>query len=197
HGEVEDWRNPIINLSMTFEPDSRWVYNDACAMLCAAIIEKTSGKSLSDFAREHLFTPLGEREFYWFQNASGTTGGMGNLYISNLTFAKLGLLVLNKGKYQGKQIISSSWIEQCMTPALDLNDDWPEGTQYGFFWYLYPVQENGKTYQCAYATGNGGNKVFVLPELNMVLAVQSSAYGQGYGHGRAWYILYALLRALK
>ena len=62
----DNWVNFAISLPMIFTPGQKYVYNDVCPMLIGAIIEETSGKKLSDFAKENLFTPLGIREYYWY-----------------------------------------------------------------------------------------------------------------------------------
>ena len=95
----DDWVTYVLNLEKVFESGSRWVYNDAGPMLCSAIIQKTTGMSMAKFAEQFLFRPLGIREYYWYKSRQGITGGMGNLYITNVAFAKFGQLVLQKGKW--------------------------------------------------------------------------------------------------
>jgi CubicO group peptidase (beta-lactamase class C family) len=190
-----DWVNFAIALPMSSKPGETYVYSDVCPMLIGAIIEQASGKKLSDFANENLFTPLGIREFYWYTGAGGSTGPMGNLYISTLDFAKLGQLVLSKGQWQGKQIVSTGWINEISKKRFDLKGD-PFVKAYGYFWYSGTREANGHTYEFICASGNGGNLLFIVPDENLVVSLMSSAYGQGYGHYRSHNIFTFLLKSI-
>lgn len=193
----DNWVNFAIALPMLFTPGEKYVYNDVCPMLVGAIIEEASGKKLSDFARDNLFTPLGIREYYWYTAPDGRTGPMGNLYISALDFAKLGQLVINKGQWYGKKIISSTWINEISTKRFDISKEDPFANSYGYFWFFASKEVNGKKYDCIYASGNGGNLLFVVPSENLVVSLISSAYGQGYGHRRSRNIFEYILKSLN
>lgn len=192
----DNWVDFAISLPMIFTPGQKYVYNDVCPMLIGAIIEETSGKKLSEFAKENLFTPLGIREFYWYTASNGRTGPMGNLYLSTLDFAKLGQLVINKGQWQGKKIVSSSWIDEISRKRFDISKDDPIAQAYGYFWFVTTKEVNGKKYDCVYASGNGGNLLFTVPGENLVVSLTSSAYGQGYGHRRSHNIFMYVLKSL-
>ena len=191
----DHWVNFALSLPMIFEPGQKFVYNDICPMLVGAIIEETSGKKLSDFAKENLFSPLGIREYYWYTAPNGSTVPMGNLYLSTLDFAKLGQLVVNKGQWQGKKVISPAWINEMSTTQLTIDDGVANG--YGYFWWHTAKNVNGKKYDCIYASGNGGNLLFIVPSENLVVCLTSSAYGQGYGHRRSRNIFEYVLKALN
>ncbi|MEL7246805.1 MAG: serine hydrolase [Bacteroidota bacterium] len=186
-----DWLRYVLNLPMKFTSGERWVYNDAAALLTGAIIEETSGMSLAAFAEKNLFGPLGIEEYYWLSDATGRTGGMGNLYIGALDFAKIGLLVLNEGTWQEERLLSKDYIT-----ALSKEQIYdPNNGSYGYMWYLDEATIGNKTYPVFYASGNGGNRLFVIPEEDLVVSVQSSAYGYRYGHRRAWNIMRMVLLA--
>lgn len=193
----QNWVEYALSLPMLFTPGERYVYNDVCPMLIGAIIEKTAGMNLAAFAKENLFDPLGIREYYWYTAPNGHTVPMGNLYLSTLDFAKIGQLVLNEGKWNGNTIVSSQWIQKMTVKSLTIRQLDPFADYYGYFWFIREVQIGNKNYTCIYASGNGGNLLFVVPEANMVVALTSSAYGQGYGHTRSHYILDALLKSLE
>lgn len=192
----ENWVNFAVALPMLFKPGEKYVYNDVCPMLIGAIIEEASGQKLADFARENLFTPLGIREYYWYTAANGKTGPMGNLYLSALDFAKLGQLIINHGQWQGKQVLSKNWIDEISKKRFDLKDNDPFAEGYGYFWFLKTIEINKHRYECVYASGNGGNLLFVVPSENLVVSLLSSAYGQGYGHHRSRNIFTYVLKAL-
>ena len=193
----DDWVSYVLNLEKVFESGTKWVYNDAGPMLCSAIIQKTTGMSMAAFAEKYLFAPLGIREYYWYKSKMGITGGMGNLYITNLAFAKFGQLVLNKGKWGEEQIISSEWIEKMTSPLIEVSETGPPADAYGYFWYLgHKKNLDEKRIEYVFATGNGGNKIYVIPSEEMVISIQSSSYGTGRGHGQADAILTYLLQSL-
>ena len=191
----DDWMKYALNVPMKFEPGSRWVYNDICAMLTGAIIEEVTGKKLADFAEEYLFDPLGIEEYYWYTGPQNRTGAAGNLYLSTFDFAKFGLLVLNKGKYNGQQVISEKWIGEILQPRIDLPTDYfPE--KYGYFWYISEIEINGKTCGYYFASGSGGNYILIVPGHDLVIALASSAYGPGHGHSRSRSIFRFILRSI-
>ena len=192
----EDWLDLALNLPIAFPPGERWVYNDVCAMLTGAIVQSVSGKNLSEFAKTYLFDPLDFDEYYWYTGPNHVTGAMGNLYLTTLDFAKLGQLIVNEGKWEGQQIISADWIKALQVKRLNLPPDFL-ATHYGYFWYFGEKEIGGETYEYMYASGNGGNKLYVVPDKNLVVATTSSAYGRGYGHGRAERIFTYVLKSLN
>lgn len=192
-----DWVNFTTSLPMIFKPGEKYVYNDVCPMLIGAIIEEVSGQKLADFANDNLFKPLGIKEFYWYTAPNGKTGPMGNLYVSALDFSKIGQLVLNKGKWQDKQIVSSSWINELLQKKIEVSKDDPFASGYSYLWFLGSKEVKGHKIEYVYASGNGGNNVFVVPSQNLVVCLTSSAYGQGYGGFRSQNIFKFILESLS
>lgn len=191
----DDWKAYLLNVPVTAQPGKDWVYADINALLIGLAIEEASGMSLKDYAQKKLFDPLGIKQFYWYTNASNQTGAAGNLYISTLDFAKLGLLVVNEGKWDGNQFIDSNYIEELITRKnFDLS---PFADAYGMLWYKSSGIIRGKNVDYLFASGNGGNHLVVVPEEEMVIALTSSAYGPGYGQGRSKTILRMILSSLE
>ncbi|MBT1698157.1 beta-lactamase family protein [Fulvivirgaceae bacterium PWU4] len=191
----DNWVNFATSVPMTSSPGEKYVYADICPMLIGAIIEQTSGKKLSAFAKENLFDPLGIREFYWYTAPNGSTGPMGNLYLSAVDFAKIGQVVAGHGKWQGKKIVSESWIKEISAVNFDISNEGPFAQGYGTFWFKSTKNVDGKLYECLFASGNGGNLLFVVPGKNLVVSLLSSAYGGG--HKRSHNIFEAVLRSLE
>lgn len=189
------WIDDLLSLPIAFTPGERWVYADVNAILIGKIIEETSGQSLADFAHERLFSPLGIREFYWYKNAEGTTGAAGNLYLSALDLAKIGQLMLNQGQWEGHQLVSKEWIATIAKKELAISDYNPFAEDYGFFWYKTKRKYQNGMVDCMFASGNGGNVLMIIPELNMVISSLSSAYGKGYGHTRTHNIINRIIMA--
>ena len=194
----DDWVSYILSISRVNKPGEKWVYADINAALIGAIVEEKSGMNLRDYAKKKVFDPLGIEEFYWYTNSSNQTVAAGNLYLSTLDFAKLGVLVSNKGKWGEKQIIQPEYIERLIIhQAFDLTDYWFLTDSYGMLWYKATRTFNGRTFEYLFASGNGGNHLVVIPDENIVIALTSSAYGQAYPHRRAYSILEEVLSALE
>ena len=191
----DNWVDFAMSLPTSFTPGEKYVYTDVCPMLIGAIIEKQSGMKLSDFAKKNLFEPLGIREFYWYTAPNGSTGPMGNLYLSGIDFAKIGQVVATNGEWNGKRIVSASWIKQICSVNFDISKENPFASGYGNFWFKTTKNINGKLYECVFASGNGGNLLFVVPSENLVVSLLSSAYGGG--HTRSHNIFESVLRSLK
>ncbi len=194
----DEWVSYLLSIRLANTPGEKWVYADINAVLVGAIIEETSGMNLRDFAKKYVFDPLGITEFYWYTNAANQTGGAGNLYLSTLDFAKLGVLVTNEGKWAEKQIIDANYIKQLIgRQAFDLTEYWDLTDSYGMLWYKKQQKINGKTIDYLWASGRGGNQLIVVPKEDMVIALTSTAYGPRYGHPRAYEFLLGVLGALE
>lgn len=193
----DDWRDYLLQVPLTYEPGSRYVYADINPLLIAGVIEETSGMSLQDFARQKLFNPLGIKQFYWYTNAANQTGAAGNLYLSTLDFAKLGVLVINGGKWGSQQLLDAGYIKSLYKESFDLRDDNPYSDAYGMFWYKSHRTFGKNKFDYIYASGNGGNHLIVIPRHKMVIALTSSAYGPGIGHGRSYTIMGKILEAFE
>lgn len=192
-----DWRAYLLAVPLSAKPGEKWVYADINPLLIAAIIEEKSGMSLKDYAQKKLFDPLGIKQFYWYTNAANQTGAAGNLYLSTLDFAKLGLLVVNEGSWGNTPIIAPDYIRSLSEETFDVSDNNPYGDAYGMLWYKSQRTFGGKKVNYLFASGNGGNHLIVIPEKEMVIALTSSAYGQGYGHRRSYNIMSKILAALE
>lgn len=194
----DDWKAYLLNVPQESEPGKGWVYADIHAVLIGLAIEEASGMSLRDYAQQKLFDPLGIKQVYWYTNASNQTGAAGNLYITTLAFAKLGLLVANEGKWADTQIIDPDYIQELIThKGFELTEDFSPPVWYGMLWYKDTRILGDKRVDYLWASGNGGNHLVVVPELNMVVALTSSAYGPGYGQGRSYTILGKIFEALE
>lgn len=194
----DEWLSYLLSVPLSNEPGKKWVYADINAVLIGAIIEEKSGMSLRDYAKQKVFEPLEIKEFYWYTNASNQTGAAGNLYISTLDFAKLGLLVANKGKWENKQLADNDYMNRLLSEHSSAIGDYnPLADEYGLLWYRTKRKFGDNEINYLWASGNGGNHLVVVPEENMVIAMTSGAYGNWYPHTRAYFILSKIFQALK
>lgn len=177
------------------EPGTQYRYNSLAAYVAGIVIGRATGRGMEDFAREYLFQPLKIEHWNWQEDRAGITKGQGNLFLTAIGFARIGEMVVNGGAFDGRQVVSGSWIEQSLKARVDVSDLEPNASGYGYYWYRQPYPVNGRSIDVSFASGNGGNKIYVVPECNLVVSVMSRAYGQGRGQRRSEAILKAVLAA--
>lgn len=193
-----DWKEYVLNIPLKRTPGKRFVYADVHPLLIGLAIEEASGMSLKDYAQQKLFDPLGIKQMYWFTNEANQTGAAGNLYLTTLDFAKLGLLITNEGKWNNKQIIDTDYIQAIIDTKRPLPSDWGSfADSYGMFWYKSSRTFAGEKMDFLFASGLGGNHLLVIPEKEIIIAVTASAYGQRYQHGRSFTVERKVLDALE
>jgi len=185
----------LLTVPRADPPGSRYQYNSATAYTAGIVVAKATGQKMADFARESLFAPLGIHNWSWAADAAGNTKGQGNLSLTTREFATIGEMVREGGSYRGRRIVSADWIHEALTPKVTISSSDPYADGYGYFWYSKVQQINGKPVPVSFASGNGGNKIYVVLSRHLVVAVTSSAYGHAYGQRRSQDILQALLAA--
>lgn len=157
---LQDWIPFVINQPMAEEPGTRFNYNSGATQLLSHIFRKATGQDMQDYARKHLFSPLGIERFHWKRAPKGLTDAEGGLYLRPEDLAKLGYLFLRQGKWHEQQIVSPEWITLSTTPRPTV---W-EGTQYGFKWWL---PQNSTPVWSGH--GFGGQRLVVLPAHDLVV----------------------------
>lgn len=194
----DDWKEYLLNVPLKSKPGEKFVYADIHPLLIGLAIEEASGMSLKDYAQEKLFDPLGIKQVYWYTNAANQTGAAGNLYLTTLDFAKLGMLITNEGKWDNQQIINPDYIKSLINSKnLSVSDWFSLADSYGMFWYKSSRTFGGEKIDYMFGSGIGGNHLIVVPKEKMVIALTSSAYGQRYQHGRSFAIMSKILNALE
>lgn len=178
-------------------PGSRYRYNSLTAYLAGIVLEKAVGRRVDEFARDVLFQPLGITEWRWRRDVSGHTKGQGNLFLTARDFGKLGQVVLGLGVYDGRRVLSEQWITASLMPRVAIRDVDPYANSYGYFWYSKAHQIGQEQVLVCFASGNGGNKIYIVPSRVLVVAITSSAYGRSYGQRRSEAILRALLAVIE
>jgi CubicO group peptidase (beta-lactamase class C family) len=160
-----DWVEYVLNQPMAAEPGKVWVYNSGVTQLLSHIFKKVTGKTVDDYAAEHVFKPLGMR-YEWKHSPTGLPDTEGGLYISAEDLAKIGYLYLNNGKWNGTQIVSPEWAKQSLKSGLKIRDE-GESWNYGFQWWLQPWGKSKEHFAWA-ARGFGGQDLRVVPEYNLI-----------------------------
>jgi len=164
-----DWAQHVLDLKMIEPPGDVFEYCNGATYLLSAILQKTSGKRSLDFARQHLFAPLGIKDAEWAVNPQGIDWGFADLRLLPHDMAKIGWLFLNQGKWDHNQMVSSDWVKDSIHRQIKA------GTIAEFYGYQWWVE---KDYYAA--IGSGGQFIFVSPEQNIV-AVFTGAIPGGRG----------------
>lgn len=151
-----------------FEPGTHFAYNTGATLLLSHIVEKKTGMKLLDFLTWKLFMPLGIDSVRWNRTPDGANEGGCGIHVSVDDIAKLGLLYLNKGVWNGKRILSEAWVNEAThfvsDNSMNGTPDWCSG--YGYqFWMMSREGFRGD--------GAFGQLCIVLPERDMVIAVQT------------------------
>ena len=177
-------------------PGLHYRYNSLASYVTGLVVQQACGKDLEAFAREVLFEPLGITRWQWARDAAGNVKGQGNLSLPVDAIVRIGRVVLDGGLFEGRRVIGDDWIRRTLQPAVDIAAADPYAQRYGLCWYHATHAARGGEVQVAFASGNGGNKIYVVPARDMVVAITSRAYGQGRGQRRSQAILQAVLAAV-
>jgi len=116
----------VLERPIKESPGIRWVYNGGATALLGRIITKGTGKKLDGFAREALFEPLGIRAFEWIENRNGDAIAASGLRITPRDLARIGVMILNDGRHEGRQIVPEAWLKTAFKPAVSLSASFDE-----------------------------------------------------------------------
>ncbi len=169
----------ILSKPIAKPPDALWTYNGGSTDLLGNILERVSGKPLEAFAREVLFQPLGITDFEWRNYPkNGKIAPAVGLRIRPRDGAKIGQLVLNRGAWGGKQIVSPEWIEQSVRPRFQAIGYFSGLFFYGQQWWLGRSIVREQEVKWIAAQGSGGQRLYIVPDRDLVVMTTSGLYFQ-------------------
>ena len=173
--EQPDWHRYALDLPMVREPGEAGVYCTAGINLIGGVLQHATGMSLPRFFQEELAQPLDISTYQ--MNLSPTYQGYmgGGIRLRPRDFLKLGQLYLDGGVWNGRRIVSEAWVQESAAPHASVN----ESDDYGFAWWRRSYEVGGRTIDTYYASGNGGQLLFVVPELDLVALIQAGNYSDG------------------
>jgi CubicO group peptidase (beta-lactamase class C family) len=171
----------VFGAPVVMEPGKRWIYNGGATALLARIIARGTGKPLHEFARERLFDPLGIGPTEWFTDRDGEAIAASGLRVTPRDLARIGVMMIKGGMWDDRRVAPAQWIEHSTTPLVDID----EIRQYGYHWYLGkfaftvargPRWDRSRLERFWSAIGNGGQRLFIFPGLDLVVAITAGNY---------------------
>jgi CubicO group peptidase (beta-lactamase class C family) len=179
---TDNWVKFALDLPMDDKTavGEKWRYFTAGVIVLGDILDKSVPGGLERYADQKLFQPLGINRYEWEHTPQRVANTAGGLQMSALDYAKYGQLYKNGGRWNGKQIIPQVWVNKTFSKYLNV----PYGPTvfYGYLFWNTTYTVGGKTYEAFFATGNGGNKIFVFKDQPLVIVITATAFGKWYMH---------------
>lgn len=171
----------ILEQPVVIEPGRRWIYNGGATALLGKIIARGTGQALHAYARAALFDPMALGPTEWATDAKGDEFAASGLRMRPADLARIGRMVLGRGSFGGNRVVPAGWIERCTTPLVAVD----EIRRYGYQWYMgtmsyaaptAPRWDRARLTPFWSAIGNGGQRLFLFPELDLAVAVAAGNY---------------------
>jgi CubicO group peptidase (beta-lactamase class C family) len=166
--QSRNWVRYALTRPMIHEPGSEMQYSTGNTHLLSAILTKATGKSTWQFAQETLAKPLGFSLPQWQRDPQGIYFGGNEMVMTPRQMVAVGELYLNRGRAAGRQLLPEEWIEASLVPRgrSSISEQ-----QYGYGWWIREIAEQ----DAFYAWGFGGQFIFVVPDLDLVVVSTSAA----------------------
>lgn len=170
----------VLDKKQIMPPGKTWRYSSGLTLLLGGILKYTSNLYADEFAGQYLFKPLGIDDYLWLRHPDGTVYTHGDLFIRPVDMAKIGCLMLSKGRWKNNPIVSRHWIQESTRKHVNTF----KGYGYGYQWRIGTTSVSGTEVKGFWASGTGGQKIYVIPELNLVAVFTSRIFGNNSGHER-------------
>lgn len=173
-GQLPDWYGYTLGLPMASEPGTTYAYCSAGINLAGAVVAATTGTTLLEYFYQNVSLPMQMSTWHMPLMPDGRAYSGGGIYMRPRDLVKLGQVYLNGGTWNGTRIVSRKWVEQSVMPRVTV----PDSSQDGYAWHLHTLRHNGAPYREYDASGNGGQLMIVLPELDIVVAFTAGNYNR-------------------
>jgi len=155
-----------------------FAYCTGASFVAGAMIERATGQALARFAEQALERPLDIAQSHWNTSPEGIGMGGGGTRYRTRDLAKFGQLVVDGGRWRGRQVVSPGYVQAMTTPHAQADDD----AEYGYQWWRLHFDVDGRDVAVWAMSGNGGNYVFAWPERHLVAVVTSTAFNRNFAH---------------
>jgi CubicO group peptidase (beta-lactamase class C family) len=174
--DTRDWVGFILDLPMAFDPGQATQYCTGGVVVLGYIISRESGMALDAYADAYLFGPLAIHDSDWRRSPDGAANGGGGLWLRPRDAAKLGQLYLDGGTWNGTRVGPAEWVSLPQQRLYSLGTD-----RYGYLWWKRSFSRPSGNVDSFFTSGNGGNYVFVIPSLDLVVVFTGSNYNSSLG----------------
>ena len=164
-----DFVQYVLDLPMAWEPGSHFDYCSAAFQPLSAILQQATGMTAYEFARQNLFEPMGIEDVAWGSDPQGYFNGYADLSLHPRDMAKIGLLFLQKGQWEGQQIVSREWAETATAAHMSSAEQSPN--PYGYGWWVDAEKEG-----VYFAGGRLGQYITIYPDRNMILVTTGGGF---------------------
>lgn len=177
---TNNWVDFALNLPIdkTKTTNNQWDYFTAGVVVLGDIIHKAVPDGLEKYADKNLFRPLNITNYKWQFTPQKVANTAGGLQLRSLDYAKFGQLYKNKGRWNGKQILSEEWVAKSLSRQMTITED----EYYGYLFWNKTYKVKDMAYEVYYSSGNGGNRIFMFKDQPIVIVITSTAYNTPYGH---------------
>ncbi|WP_375745554.1 beta-lactamase family protein [Corallococcus interemptor] len=170
---VPDWYKYTLDLPMVRAPGGgKAVYCSANINLLGGVLRNTTRTWIPEFFTKNVATPLQMRGYHLDLMPDGEQYLGGGIYMRPRDALKLGQLYLSGGTWNGKRVVSQRWVERSVAKQATM----PDGRTYGYTWWRHELRVGGRVYSQYEASGNGGQLVMVVPELDLVVLFTAGNY---------------------
>jgi CubicO group peptidase (beta-lactamase class C family) len=168
-------------------PGSKWYYNGGMTQLLAQLAMKKSGEPLTELVQKNVFEPLQIESFEWLgpeQRVDNMPNAASGLRLTTRDLTKIGQLILNNGQWHGKQVVNKRWVDKMTTRHVEHTGDWSRDGiwGYGYQWWIGQF-DNPVEFDVIAAVGWGGQRLYVVPEYSLVVAITAWHYDQSTFYG--------------
>lgn len=167
-----NWVQYILDRSVTSRPGTVFNYSTGNTHLLSAILQQASGMTLEEFGKRYLFDPMEMNSASVSADAQGISDGGNGVSMNIYDMAKFGMLYLNGGEWQGSQLVSQDWVTQSTTVQFEHDSG---SADYGYQWWVRTFGDHD--YPAYFAQGHAGQYIFVVPDLQLVIAMTSNYEG--------------------
>lgn len=161
----------ILERPIVAPAGEKWRYSGGSTAILAHLVARGTGRPLMEFARQRLFEPLGIRDVEWVSGSNGEPAAASGLRMRASDLAKIGQMILDKGQWNGQQIVPEAWLQTSFEPQAELQDD----LGYARHWWV-GNRRNGDRWIAGF--GNGGQRLFIFPSSDLTVVIYAGNYNQ-------------------
>ena len=190
-----DWVKALLDLPIVDDPGSSFTYNTAGTIAIGQALENATGIPMADFADQYLFFPMQITTALWWRTPSGLPVGGSGLFLLPRDMAKFGQLFIDDGVWQGQQLISPEWIAASTARHVDIRSWATYSEAYGYQWWIDDLNYRGQPVETWKTAGYGGQFIFCVPSLELVVAFTGHNYDNGPGVANLYTMMEAYILA--